>query len=793
MRLPMLQLALARRSPTLTIGRLFPLPFLPGLVSAHEARQAFTEAWDLPIDVNKAIAWSTMAGGRSALRDLGFTVSFGFRDLGAHLQPSRCNRNATQIARIRALDSKWPRLKASLAPRAQKVRALSVAAWPAALHAVSAVSVGDCHFRSLRSNAMKAIGLKAPGASPFIQLSLVEYPTADPFFFALRSSFLDACSLAGESALAPLLDLAVNQARTCPGPAAVLLSRANAAAIAWDVSAQTFVDALGPLPVWRLSAPELQMRLAGSWQMVVQDRLSHRPSFGGLEDADPHITRMLLKSFPQQERNLLVLSLNRTFFTHDSLQHVGSDCDPACPFCGERDSLAHRITECSHFEDCWRHSQLSSATLRSLPEAQRLHAWAIRPTRLAEIQQDLVQLPFTFDEFAHFPDFAENDIFTDGSCIQPNVPALRLASWACCIALPGFPVRSLRLSRGLVPGLLQVAFRGEVCAVVSAALFCWRVRKPARVWCDCLGVVRRFRCLLDGSWRPGPRSKHGDLWTLVSDILDGIAPLLSIHKVASHLDLLLEESFSDEWCAEHNNLVDAEASVAQELRLQEFCSAWQQMQRDFQRDWHIAKEVMKLHVAIGQRATKTRPALVPRLLQPVALPDTPAFSFGELTPEGRTKLAQRYSLRFLNAFVAWADRIGQEPCTFRWVSDVQLFLAFCMDSDFPPPIFRSGTWCQTDLMVNGNLIQVTTGQRIRWWTQILSAFSRLSGTRWKSTETRPHSATLQIKLACYPLVLSDEVHRRVETFLARHIPEGVVSQHSRAWLQCPIPTRDWDL
>ena len=765
---------------------------VPALLGAHEARQAFTEAWDLPIDVNKTVAWSTTAGGRNALRELGFEVSLGFRDLGAHLQPSRCHRNATQIVRIRSLDSKWLRLQASLAPRGQKVRALSVAAWPAALHAVSAVSVGECHFRSLRSSAMKAVGLKAPGASPLLQLSLIEYPTADPFFFALRSSFFDACALAGEAALAPLLDLAVDQTRTCPGPAGVLLVRANAAAIAWDVAAQTFVDSLGPLPAWRLSSSELQLRLARSWQQVVQDRLSHRQSFLGLDTADPHLTRLLLKSFPLPERNLLVLSLNGTFFTNDSLQHVGSDCDPACPFCGVRDSVKHRILHCDHFADCRRQCQLSDVTLRALPEAQQLHAWAIQLPGLTAVQQILVQLPLDFHSFAPFPDLADYDIFTDGSCLQPNVPALRLASWASCLALPGFPARSLRLCRGLVPGLLQSAFRGEVCAVVSAALFCWRVRKPVRVWCDCLGVVLRLRSLLEGSWRPGPRSKHADLWTLVLNILDGVSPLLSIHKVASHLDPLAEESFSDEWCAEHNNFVDAEAAAAQELRSLEFWGLWQQLQRDHQREWHVAREVMKLHVAIGQRATRTRPVLVPRLLQPVSLPGTPPFSFGDLSPDGRAKLAHRYSSRFLDAFEAWAGQIGQEPNTFRWVSNVQLFLAFCMDSNFPPPIFRSGAWCQTDLMVNGNLIQVTLGQRIRWWTQILSAYTRLSGTRWRSTETRPHSAALQVRLACYPLVFSDAVHARVEAFLTRHLPDGVVCQHSRTWLQCPVPTRDWD-
>ena len=352
---------------------------VPALLRAHEACKSFTEAWDLPVDVSKTLAWSTCAAGRASLRTSGFQVSLGFRDLGAHLQPSRSFRNATQVSRIKALEDKWPRLQASLAPRSQKIRALTVAAWPAALHACSAVSLGECHFKSLRSGAMRAVCLKAPGANPQLQLSLVEYPTADPFFFALRSSFFDACSLAGECMVTPLLALAVSQDKRCPGPAGVLLQRANAASIAWDLTAQSFVDLLGLLPAWRLSAPELQMRLALMWQTTVQDRLSLRPTFAGLEHADPHATRLLLKTFSPHERSLLTVSLNGTFFTNDSLHHIGNDCDPACPFCGALDSLGHRFLHCPHFEDCRQGSCLSQAGLDSLTEAQALHAWVMRP------------------------------------------------------------------------------------------------------------------------------------------------------------------------------------------------------------------------------------------------------------------------------------------------------------------------------------------------------------------------------------------------------------------------------
>ena len=110
---------------------------VPSLVATHTAMQAFVHSWDLQVDSAKTLAWSTTAEGRSSLKASGFAVALDFRDLGAHLQASRRRTNFTQTARFRALEDKWPRLEASLAPFAQKVRALSVAAWPAALHGAS--------------------------------------------------------------------------------------------------------------------------------------------------------------------------------------------------------------------------------------------------------------------------------------------------------------------------------------------------------------------------------------------------------------------------------------------------------------------------------------------------------------------------------------------------------------------------------------------------------------------------------------------------------------------------------
>ena len=80
--------------------------------------------------------------------------------------------NFTQTQRVKALRDRWPSLEASQAPFTQKGRALAVAAWPAALHGVCVVPLGDCHFTTMRAAAFKGINHKAPGADRMLQLGL---------------------------------------------------------------------------------------------------------------------------------------------------------------------------------------------------------------------------------------------------------------------------------------------------------------------------------------------------------------------------------------------------------------------------------------------------------------------------------------------------------------------------------------------------------------------------------------------------------------------------------------------
>ena len=99
-------------------------------------------------------------------------------------------------------------------------------------------------------------------------------------------------------------------------------------------------------------------------------------------------------------------------------------------------------------------------------------------------------------------------VFTDGSCLFPTKPKLRLSGGAVILASPG----TYRVVwNGIVPGLDQSSYRAEVLAICVAVGSFTRVT----VFCDNSAVVHIAERLLrlpqhqQRQWLP---QEHRDLW-----------------------------------------------------------------------------------------------------------------------------------------------------------------------------------------------------------------------------------------------------------------------------------------
>ena len=114
---------------------------VPQLQRALSAVNEFFRGWDLTMDPTKTIHWATAAVDRRALRRSGVAVAPSARNLGGCMTFTKARVTSMIADRVQTLQDLWPRLAASPAPLGQKLRAVVAAAWPKALHGISAVTL----------------------------------------------------------------------------------------------------------------------------------------------------------------------------------------------------------------------------------------------------------------------------------------------------------------------------------------------------------------------------------------------------------------------------------------------------------------------------------------------------------------------------------------------------------------------------------------------------------------------------------------------------------------------------
>ena len=114
------------------------------VLAAQRMLNRFIEAVDLLVDAKKTYVWSISPDGRKQLRNQGMNVVLSAKNLGAHVQMSRKHTNACLMSRVDGMQSLWPRLRLSACKYHTKKKALIVAAWPRAMHAVAATQLSEC-------------------------------------------------------------------------------------------------------------------------------------------------------------------------------------------------------------------------------------------------------------------------------------------------------------------------------------------------------------------------------------------------------------------------------------------------------------------------------------------------------------------------------------------------------------------------------------------------------------------------------------------------------------------------
>ena len=574
--------------------------------------QDFSNMLDLSLDGDKSFYWATSPEDRSFLRRQGKTVKLCDRNLGGHVSYCKLATNFTVQTRIRDLESFWALLRNSSAPLYQKVIALAVVAWPRALHAVSGVPLANDLLQSLRTRAMQSLGHTKKGASPILTLSCVYHPRADPGYYAVLMTIKMFRKLCIPDIAFPILNGMAEDPNKHHryGPCGVLMLRLAEIAWAWDSDGWLW-DHEG-IRIHLIHSP-LQMllhRVRQGWIARALSLVQSREGFNGLAQVDTNFTVCNLKTMEPVRASLLRTTLNGTFSTRDKQFASGRFVDKKCPFCEAQDSLFHRHWECSRFQPSRNLiSKQVFATLQQLPECTLQHGWFQEPEGSGYFRHLLAGLPdCTGDFFTTYKARQDAHIFTDGGCLRPETPSLRVATWGCCVA----DLQSdtfIPVAQGPVPGLHQTALRGELYACIAAFRFGLSNMVPFWIWTD-NQQVHDFLVSLDGMG-VGPDCMDND-----HDLFQRIVSLrrqarrrclfCRVIKVRSHIDIVQVSDSVEQWAIRGNTAADESATMARTGYSAEFYNLWSAMCQQYDTMVKVRNEVHEHFIRIGEEATASK-------------------------------------------------------------------------------------------------------------------------------------------------------------------------------------------
>ena len=720
------------------------------IVAAQNMLDRFIEAVDLLVDAKKTYVWSISPAGRKLLRDQGLNVVLSAKNLGAHIQMSRKHTNASLMDRVHSLQPVWPRLRMSACRYHVKLRALTVAAWPRALHAVTATQLSDAAFHALRTGAMKGLNVDVAGTNAWLHLGLVEHPMCDPLFWAIIQTFrcLRECGDA-KQILSRLASLAHGDV-AIPDNGITATSLARLQVLGWHVSPDGLVyDMLGQLALFKVSLQELMYRAQLAWQQVIQSKVAHRPGFSSLLYADAMDTRAWLRSLPHDDCLLFQKCLNGCHITQDGKSYCQAGGSTQCPFCECTDSRFHRFWECPQFEHLrCGFSSHERALLVSMPEILTCYGWSIRPYTFHEWLICLHDIPLPA-EIPLRPCSGDMHLFTDGTCMNPTFPSCRLAAWAVLQAAPGDAALDEVVASGPLPGILQSAYRAETFAIWQALMCARHCTGRVWLWVDCNAVVVRFRKLLTGH-TVRINSAHADLWRRIAIAVREFAPgQLAITKVTAHQRDEDASSPLEEWCFRCNNLVDKAANLAQMNRSQYFWEFYAKHVRTVHACSHFSRRVQQVLLAISQLVVRTDGLADDHARPDLCIsPEVPAEAWRLcpcfMVPGGAVRWYGDAMVRTILSWLWFA--VDASPHPVRWISQFQLYVDF-MKCGEQGPLNLAG-WKQGADLSHADILGISFHKRTRWFAKVLKECLKHSRIACQYNFCRPFSDALHLHTGC---------------------------------------------
>ena len=725
-------------------------PNVQETVHGLEQVTRFTQLLDIQLDPTKTFVWSNCATSRKWLRDNMHSVRPWARDLGGHVQYTKSSTNGVIVSKCLSFQERWRQFARSRSPHQFKLRAVRTVAWPNIFHGVASVHLGLDIFDTQRTAVMRGLNIHHSGTSPRLQLSLIEFPTADPEFYTIWRTVLEFRRNVTCEAACPILDALVDhpQIRPPTGPCSVLLHRLHRVLWSWRGDGK-FRDHQGiAIRFWIDPLQWIKKRLTAAWQQITMGELSRRKTLRGFAEMSPRLT---VKSMPAQPiaRGILQTALNGTFFTADCLEHREQDADTSCPYCGSPDNQIHRHWECPHFHAV---RPVCPTDIRPMIDnmhpATAAHGWIPKPPTLDTFEQALQLIPDTTDCFLPVClDLSSTmELFSDGGAICPNEPLARLATWGLAVTNTGDP-QFQPLGCGLVQGGHQTVLRAEITGAIAALKFAAHTHRSYRLWIDNAEVVRSLH-----QWHQHHftdlHETDQDLWNealywfrYTSSRCKGII------KVYSHQDGSLATD-AEQWAFAGNNLADLLATMAVH-GFPHIRDLQQSLQSELVQLSKLRTHVHTTLIAVGNKALEDRPGnhtmeqggdqctedVARTLPTPIKWPFTLQSTADQ----------PQYRIPNWPGFYRWIDSLFDESAPTSIVSWFQIYADFLQFAGQPGPWYNRSKkkW---EALPDREPTKFQT--KSRWLSNFVTRFSKKLGFSIQLLHCRPTSHVIGFWTSC---------------------------------------------
>ena len=588
---------------------------LPILLASLGSLRQFCEAMDLELDESALYLWSSDSASRSELRQRGFKVSLGARDLGGQVTYCRQLRNKVLTDRIEANLPYFGTLRTAALPQSVKMSNISQVLLPRSLHGCEATELADGHLGKLRSGTMRAMHWDAPGASPIARISLLNH-RIDPGWFQLSHVFetFRRQITANEVFLEWWTLFAQGQdGQKSHGPFTKLLNQAHALGLTIDAQATLWFSERGHLDLRTCTQQQVEKILLHHFFCKQTVTLAKRAGFAGLEGYDAELTAFGEKDFSPTDVALVHKVRDGSFITNHAQSRFDTSKTVQRDFCQVRDDRRHKYTECCKYDHIRSRFGSLFSVWDDLPECFQLQGLIPANPWLALSWEALMNLPDRSGDFAFEPSGHTWHAFTDGSCTPPTEGAISLGAWGVVIADQG------TVASGWLPGLQQCILRAECFAVISVLKWVRGQIGDLHLWIDNQTVVQHLRELL--SHTATPRDfEHQDLWSTISCLLDSATVDVYLHKVSSHEAQEDIDTPVGDFIFHWNDQADRQASLANQQRpiwfqriwdrYLEYRTRWKQLSR-----WH---SLFVLEVAKHDCAAKLARQTEDEDLEPVS-------------------------------------------------------------------------------------------------------------------------------------------------------------------------------